>query len=146
MNQAQLIKRAILSEKTYKLAESGMYTFLVTRGATKGEIAKSVEKIFDVKVTRVNVLKKAAKAKRIYGTRKYSRTVSRKKAVVILQKGQTIGLFSAKAEKDKKKKTDSSKQMKSTDTKSDEQKKGKGLMGRFRKANSDQKVEEKNVS
>lgn len=152
MDQAQLIKRAILSEKTYKLMESGIYTFLVARSATKGEIAKSVEKLFDVKVARVNVLKKAAKAKRIYGTRKYSRTGIRKKAVVVLQKGQTIGLFTTKKEsktshsvrqsrtsRDKQRVKDSEKSVRSKETKLEEDKsvqenKGKGLITRFRRS------------
>ncbi len=121
--------------------ESGIYTFLVERHATKGEIAKSVEKLFDVNVARVNVLKKASKTKRIYATKKYSKTSSGKKAIVVLQKGQTIGLFTTKKESKKSqrvKKGDSPKQAKPAKTKSTESKNGKRLLGRLRRARSNQ--------
>ncbi len=56
INPAQLIKKAILSEKTYKQMENGLYTFLVDKRSTKSQIATAVENQFQVNIMRVNVL------------------------------------------------------------------------------------------
>jgi len=105
MNQAQIIQKAILSEKAYKLMEKGAYTFLVDKKATKKEIAKSVAGQFSVKVRKVNILKSAQKRKRIGKTRKSTLVGGGKKAIVWLASGQTIAMLSPKSkEKSKSKK------------------------------------------
>jgi len=105
MNQAQVIQKAILSEKAYKLMEKGAYTFLVDRRATKEKITKSVAGQFSVKVRKVNILKSASKRKRIGRTRKSTLVGGGKKAIVWLQSGQTIAMLSPKSkEKSKSKK------------------------------------------
>ncbi|OGD84678.1 50S ribosomal protein L23 [Candidatus Curtissbacteria bacterium RIFCSPLOWO2_01_FULL_41_18] len=110
MKRSFVIKQAVLSEKTYRQMEDGKYTFLVNRYADKKAIAKAVENQFSVKVTKVNVLTKASKTKRIARTRKTVKTASGKKAVVYLQKGQSITMLSPKtAAKDKKAKVDQDK-------------------------------------
>lgn len=97
MNQTYVIKQALLSEKTYKQMETGVYTFLVAKEATKNEIAKAVEKQFSVKVKSVNVSHKPAKQKRIGRTRKFGQTGQGKKAIVYLGPGQSIEMLSPKA-------------------------------------------------
>lgn len=110
MKRSFVIKQAVLSEKTYRQMEDGKYTFLVNRYADKKAIAKAVENQFSVKVTKVNVLTKASKTKRIARTRKTVKTASGKKAVVYLQKGQSITMLSPKtAAKDKKAKVEKDK-------------------------------------
>ena len=99
MNYSHLLKRAILSEKSYDLMDKGRYTFLVAKGANKNQIKKAVEGQFQVNVVSVNVLTKSAKTKRVSGTRKTTNIGSGKKAVVTLQKGQSIALISTKSEK-----------------------------------------------
>jgi len=128
MNKSQLIKNAILSEKSYALMDKGIYTFLVERDAKKDQIKKTVERQFQVSVTNVRVLGKSAKTKRITGTRKTITVGAGKKAVVSLQKGQSIALFSTKSEKTKNKKLahKSEKQV--------EENKSKGLLSRFKKS------------
>lgn len=103
MKQSFVIKQAVLSEKTYQQMEDGKYTFLVDRYADKKAIARAVENQFSVKVTKVNVLKRFAKTKRIARSRKTVKTASGKKAIVYLQKGQSIAMLSPKTVgKDKK--------------------------------------------
>ena len=46
----EIIKRPIITEKTTKLAETGVYTFEVDKKANKIEIANAIEEIFKVKV------------------------------------------------------------------------------------------------
>src|SRR3989344_4092511 len=102
MNQPYIIKQAILSEKTYKQMEAGVYTFLVPRQATKNQIAGSIEKQFSVKVEKVNLSTRPAKTKRITGTRKTVKTQSGRKAIVYLAPGQSIEMLAPKTAKTKK--------------------------------------------
>ena len=64
------------------------YTFRVRREATKTDVKKAVELMFDVKVTGVQVVNESGK------TRRFGKTIGRtqdwKKAYVSLVAGQTI--------------------------------------------------------
>ena len=135
MNYPHLLKRAILSEKSYDLMDHGRYTFLVAKGASKNQIKKAVEGQFQVNVVSVNVLTKSAKTKRIARTRKTTNIGSGKKAVVTLQKGQSIALISTKSEA-KTKKTESKVERKET-----KPQKGKGILAKFRKSNAEKEKE-----
>ena len=96
MKQVLIIKQAILSEKSYKQMEMGRYVFLVDASADKKTISKAVENQFSVKVAKVNVLKRFAKTRKIAKTRKTVKIGGSKKAVVYLEKGQTIAMLSPK--------------------------------------------------
>lgn len=77
-----IIRRPIITENSTELMEDGKYTFEVDIRANKVEVKKAVEKIFDVKVKKVNTLRTARKLKR-YG--RYSgMTAEKKKAIVTL--------------------------------------------------------------
>lgn len=76
------------SEKSNLLSNKGKYVFIVDPSANKTEIKKAVEKVYDVHVTDVNVLRVAGK-KRRYG-RSVGQTRSWKKAVVTLLAGEKI--------------------------------------------------------
>ena len=80
-----------ISEKSSIISEeNNQVTFKVARDATKPEIKKAVEKLFDVKVKSVQVLVVKGKAKRNrYGLVKKP---SWKKAYVTLEQGQDIDL------------------------------------------------------
>ena len=130
----QIIKKAVLSEKTYKQMENRLYTFLVDSRATKYEIAKSVENQFQVNVLRVNVFKKAPKTKRISGTRKITKIKGSKKAAVYLASGQKIEILSPKIAKESKNK--SVKGSKGENVKQEEKsetKEKKGLLSRIKR-------------
>ena len=59
-----VIVRPVVSEKSYALSEKGVYIFVVRPEANKIEIRRSVERIFNVKVTKVNTLNRPGKRKR----------------------------------------------------------------------------------
>ncbi|MGH3126034.1 MAG: 50S ribosomal protein L23, partial [Streptosporangiaceae bacterium] len=46
-----ILLRPVISEKTYRLADDGKYTFLVAREANRTQVRQAVEAIFGVKVT-----------------------------------------------------------------------------------------------
>ncbi len=80
-----IIKRPILSEKSYADIKSKKYTFEVDKNATKTQIKKSVEEIFKVKVLKVNTINQEGKIKR--QGRHEGKTASYKKAIVQLTSG-----------------------------------------------------------
>lgn len=59
-----IIKRPVLSEKSYDLLSIRCYTFIVDIHASKTEIKQAVEEVFDVKVEKVRTLRKKGKLKR----------------------------------------------------------------------------------
>ena len=81
----------IITEKSNALSAEGKYVFKVKRDANKIEIARAVEKIFDVRVVAVNTINVPGKLKR--PGRSEGLTPAWKKAIVTLQDGETIPLF-----------------------------------------------------
>jgi large subunit ribosomal protein L23 len=78
-----------VTEKTsLAMQNHNQYTFRVRRNATKADIRKAVELMFEVKVTGVQVVNEPGKARRFGRIR--GRTQDWKKAYVSLQSGQTI--------------------------------------------------------
>ena len=90
MNVNDIIKYPILTEKTYLQMQENVYTFAVDRKATKIEIKKAVEFIFQVKVESVNTFNVPKKEKRIGRYTGY--TNSYKRAIIKLAEG-SITIF-----------------------------------------------------
>lgn len=92
MNKERLMKvlvAPVISEKATRLAETaGQVTFRVLTDATKQEVAKAVEMLFEVQVDRVQILNVKGKQKR-HGQRLGKRQDWRK-AYVRLKAGQDI--------------------------------------------------------
>lgn len=82
MNSYDIIVKPILSEKSNAGIANKVYTFEVSKSATKTQISKAVEEIFSVKVVKVNTINYAGKAKK--RGRTSGRTPSYKKAFVTL--------------------------------------------------------------
>lgn len=86
----QIIKKMLVTEKGTRLKETAnQYAFEVSREANKLEIKGAVEKLFNVKVKRVNTMSRTGKAKRLR-TMSYGKTSDWKRAVVTLEAGQSI--------------------------------------------------------
>ncbi len=87
MDAHQIIKKPVLTEKSYAGIANKVYTFEVAKEANKIEIAKAVEELFDVQVARVNTLNVKGKTR----TRNTKSGVTKgstgdwKKAVVFLR-------------------------------------------------------------
>ena len=56
MNAYDIIKKPLLSEKSYDGIPSKKYVFVVDDRADKLQIKAAVEQIFDVKVDKINVV------------------------------------------------------------------------------------------
>ncbi len=88
-----VILEPVLSEKSYGLIERGVYTFRVHPKSTKPEIKDAVEEIFNVRVQKVNTLRRKGKRVRNRRNFSYGRKPSTKRAVVTLHAGDSIQMF-----------------------------------------------------
>jgi len=97
MNQERLMTVLLgphISEKSTNVAEAhNQVVFKVRRDATKSEIRRAVESLFDVKVDKVSVVVNKGKTKR-FGMQ-YGRRQDWKKAYVTLPAGQDIDFMGA---------------------------------------------------
>lgn len=88
MNKYDIIFAPVITEKSEKMKEQGKYAFKVDAKATKPQIKKAIESIFNVKVEKINTLNSRPKKKRVG---KYTGMTNKyKKAIVKLAKGNTI--------------------------------------------------------
>ncbi|MGL5357460.1 MAG: 50S ribosomal protein L23 [Metamycoplasmataceae bacterium] len=85
MNINHIIKYPLLTEKTYQQMGKNIYTFVVDKKATKIEIKKAVQFIFDVKVDRVNIMNVDKKYKKLGKYEGFK--PGYKKAIVTLSEG-----------------------------------------------------------
>jgi large subunit ribosomal protein L23 len=75
----------VMTEKTMNSGKEGVYVFKIVTSATKLDVKRAVEKVFNVKVAKVNVLNRIGKKRVFRGKR--GETMSRKHAVVRLSEG-----------------------------------------------------------
>ena len=81
----------VVSEKSYGLLDQNKYTFLVATHANKTQIKIAVEKIFGVKVLKVNTMNREGKKKLTrFGLGKRSDS---KRAIVQIAAGERIDIF-----------------------------------------------------
>lgn len=96
MTAYDIIIEPILSEKSYDGIPEKRYTFKVVKSATKNQIKAAVEKIFGVKVAKVNTSNYDGKLKRM--GRNEGRRAAYKKAIVTLtQESKAIEFFDSMA-------------------------------------------------
>ena len=97
MNEYDIIVRPHITEKSSADVQDGKYTFVVDIKATKIDIKKAIEKIFEVKVASVNTMRIEGKMKR--QGRTMGRRPERKKAYVTLtEDSKTIEFFEGMAQ------------------------------------------------
>lgn len=85
-----VIRRPILTEKSTRGTEIGKYTFEVTAGVNKLAIKDAVQRLFHVRVMKVNTITIPGRQRR--RGQHYIQTSGYKKAVVTLAPGQKIDL------------------------------------------------------
>jgi large subunit ribosomal protein L23 len=89
-----VIRRPLVTEKSnYQTNKLHQYTFEVIDSATRTQVKDAIEQLFDVKVTRVNILNTAAKRSRRRNRRLLVRESGFKKAIVTLAEGSTLEIF-----------------------------------------------------
>jgi large subunit ribosomal protein L23 len=88
-----VILKPVVSEKSYGLLDSGVYTFVVHPDSNKTEIRQAVESIFNVRVANVNTLNRKGKRKRNRRQATFGKRPDTKRAIVTLAGGDRIELF-----------------------------------------------------
>ena len=86
-----VIKRPVISEKSYGLLDENKYTFVVDPEANKTQIKIAIEQIFSVRVLNVNTLNRQGKRKRTRGG--FGHRSDTKRAIVALAPGDRIEIF-----------------------------------------------------
>jgi large subunit ribosomal protein L23 len=84
-----IILAPVVTEKATDLQREGVYLFKVPLSATKIEIKRAVEELFDVKVEKVRTLRTKPHTRKWRG-RVVGKTSPWKKAMVKLKEGHTI--------------------------------------------------------
>ncbi len=93
MNKIHLydkILSPVVTEKSTNLSEQNKIVFKVSDGTNKLSLKKSIEKIFKVNVTKINIIIKQSRKKITRG--KKVKVKGYKKAIITLKKGQSIDL------------------------------------------------------
>jgi len=83
-----IIHKPLMTEKSTNLNEFNQYSFIVSKDSNIVEIKSAIEKIFKVKVTKVNTSILRGKFKSFKGSSGYRKDL--KKAIVTLAEGNTI--------------------------------------------------------
>jgi len=96
----EVIIKPIITEKSNDLIQSGKYTFKVNKKATKVDIKRACEKLFDVKVLNVNTVSVKGKDKRV--GRSVGKKSDWKKAIVTIDLNPADQKYLAKGGKETK--------------------------------------------
>ena len=83
-----IIKKPITTEKSTNLQQFNQYSFVVSKDSNSLEIKNAIEKIFKVKVNKVNTSITRGKAKTFKGQFGFRKDT--KRAIVTLVEGNTI--------------------------------------------------------
>ena len=100
MRPEDIIIKPIITEKSNDGLQAGKYTFKVNKKATKVDIARAVEKLFEVKVLNVNTITVKGKEKRV-GVH-VGKTSDWKKAIVTIDTNPEDKKYLAKGGKETK--------------------------------------------
>lgn len=93
----EILKKPIITEKmTAKSEDLNQYGFIVHKDATKEQIRKAVEELYQVKVDSVNTMRYGGRLQMRYTKAGVvsGRKPAFKKAIVTLHDGETIDFYS----------------------------------------------------
>ena len=96
----EVILKPVLTEKSAVSLQEGKYTFKVDRRATKVQIRKAIEEIFNVKVLDVNTMNYSGKVKRTRGI--LGKRANYKKAIITIDTNPSEVEYKEKGGKTKK--------------------------------------------
>jgi large subunit ribosomal protein L23 len=99
----RIISKPLITEKTMQLAQKGIFTFVVAKHASKGQIGAAVSGIYKVDAIGVNTVSMHGKVRKA-GRRQVKKSQPDwKKAMIRLKSGQKIEAFQVTPEEPVKK-------------------------------------------
>ena len=93
MRLSNVVIRPLITEKSVEQVAANNYVFEVSLSAKKETIRKEINRIYGVEVIDVHTTIVPGKKRRIFKTRKFTKTSKWKKAIVKLKEGQSIDVF-----------------------------------------------------
>ncbi len=93
----QIILQPLITEKSTVLRDANKYAFVVNREATKPEIRRAAEELFDIQgdILKVRTMRVRGKPKGKMLRYQRGRRPNWKKAIITLREGATIQAFEA---------------------------------------------------
>lgn len=91
LGQSISIKKPWITEKAADLSKMGKYIFVVPAGSGSRQVKTSVETLYGVNVTSVNVINIKPKKRRL--GRNMGKIPGYRKAIVTLKKGQSLDIL-----------------------------------------------------
>ena len=85
-----IIRSPVITEKSTKVSQFNQFVFNVDFKSNAKEIKIAIEKLFKVKVTKVNTLITRGKVKTFKG--KIGQRIAKKRAIVTLEQGNSIDM------------------------------------------------------
>jgi len=85
-----IIKRPLITEKTYNLAQSNVYAFEVASDANKKQVKKAVEALFEVPISQVRIMN--VQPQSVSFQQQQGKTRAIKKALVSVKEGYSISI------------------------------------------------------
>lgn len=104
MDLYQVIRHPILTEKSTLLQSQNKYVFAVDEKATKNDVERAINKLFNVEVLDVKTFNVKGQRRRLLRLRKVTKRKDWKKAIVTVKKGQKIQVFESAKSSEKEKK------------------------------------------
>ena len=92
MRADEIIIKPVSTEKSVAMKDtSNKYTFIVAKNANKNQIVEAIEKLFEIKPLKCNLINVKGKKKRV--RRNFGYRANIKKAIITLKKGEAIKIF-----------------------------------------------------
>jgi large subunit ribosomal protein L23 len=91
-NVAAVLVKPLITEKAVMQNDNGVYTFMVSKDATKYSVSDAVTALYKVTPVKVNIVNKKPSTKMSRSRGRAVSVAGYKKAYVYLKKGDTINL------------------------------------------------------
>ncbi len=112
MQLHQILLGPVTTEKSVRLQEDNMHTFMVHMDATKIDVLNAVKRFYGVMPTSVRIIRFPKKTRMIGRSQLMTKRQQGKKALVTLKSGDTIELVSVEKKTKKKSSEKTSQQSK----------------------------------
>jgi large subunit ribosomal protein L23 len=92
VNLSSVIVKPRITEKSVRLGEQNVYTFVVRRDATKRDVTAAIAALYNVTPVNVNIVNKTPRQYKSKAKNRVLTEKGMKKAYVYLKKGDSISL------------------------------------------------------
>jgi large subunit ribosomal protein L23 len=91
VDSTDVIVKPLISEKSAMLAGANQYVFVVRKGANRLQVRAAIKQMYNVSPVSVNILN--VRGKKVRFGRRQGKRSDWKKAIVTLDKGQSINVY-----------------------------------------------------